>query len=89
MNAYQFLARLPSNDSVASVVTVVVSAWFLVAAGAILADPASPYTQRPGPAFHEVITVVATAEAAPQVSRARETITVFARRGDLKRGVSL
>jgi hypothetical protein len=89
MNAYQFLARLPSNGSVASFVTLVVSSWFLVAAGAILADPASPYTQRPGPAFHEVITVVAKAEAAPQVTHARETITVVARRGDLKRGVSL
>ena len=46
MNAYQFLAKLPSNGSVASVVTLLVSAWFLVAAGAILTDPTSVYTQR-------------------------------------------
>ena len=46
MNAYQFLTRLPSNGSVASVVTLLVSAWFLVAAGAILTDPTSVYTQR-------------------------------------------
>ncbi len=45
MNAYRF-AELPSNSSVASFVTLLVSGWFLVASGAILADPASPYTQR-------------------------------------------
>lgn len=48
MNAYRF-AELPSNSSVASVVTLLVSGWFLVASGAILADPASPYTQRAQP----------------------------------------
>src|SRR5258706_6273041 len=45
MTAYRF-AELPSNSSVASFVTLLVSGWFLVASGAILADPASPYTQR-------------------------------------------
>ncbi len=80
---------LPSNGSVASTVTVVVSAWFLVAAGAILSDPASPYTQRPTPAFHETITVTAQAQPAPAATPVRETITVVARRGDVKRGVSL
>lgn len=45
MNAFKF-AAYPSNDLVAAGVTVLVSAWFLVAAGAILNDPASPYTQR-------------------------------------------
>src|SRR5258708_21217595 len=48
MNAYRF-AELPSNSSVASFVTLLVSGWFLVASGAILADPASPYTQRAQP----------------------------------------
>jgi hypothetical protein len=42
MNAYEF-----AESSVATGVTLLVSAWFLVAAGAILADPSSPYTQRP------------------------------------------
>ena len=42
MNAYEF-----AESSVATGVTLLVSAWFLVAAGAILTDPASPYTQRP------------------------------------------
>jgi len=46
MNEYRF-AEYPSNSTVANGVTLLVSAWFLVAAGAILADPASPYTQRP------------------------------------------
>jgi hypothetical protein len=46
MNAPFRFAAYPSNDLVANGVTVLVSAWFLVAAGAILGDPASPYTQR-------------------------------------------
>jgi hypothetical protein len=46
MNAYRF-ADLPNKPAVvASSVTLLVSAWFLVAAGAILTDPASPYTMR-------------------------------------------
>lgn len=88
MNAQQFMPRLPSNGSVASTVTHVVSAWFLVAACAILLDPASPYTQRPRPAFRETITVTARAGHAPAVVQAGETITVVARR-DVRRGVSL
>ena len=46
MNEYRF-AEYPSNSTVASGVTLLVSAWFLVAAGANLADRDSPYTQRP------------------------------------------
>lgn len=88
MSAYQFMPRLPANSSVASAVTHVVSAWFLVAAGAILTDPPSVYTQRPTPAFRETITVSAQAEAAP-VAPVHETITVVARRGGERRGVSL
>jgi hypothetical protein len=45
MNGYRF-TQYPSNASVASGVTMLVSVWFLVAAGAILAEPASPHTQR-------------------------------------------
>jgi Na+/H+ antiporter NhaC len=45
MNEYRF-PEYPSSSSVANGVTVLVSSWFLVAAGAILGDPASPYTQR-------------------------------------------
>ena len=49
MNAAYRFAEPSSNSSVASFVTLLVSGWFLVASGAILADPASPYTQRAQP----------------------------------------
>jgi hypothetical protein len=45
MNGYKF-TQYPSNSSVSSGITMLVSVWFLVASGAILADPVSPYTQR-------------------------------------------
>jgi hypothetical protein len=80
MNAYRF-AHLPSNDSIASSVTTLVAGWFLVAAGAILADPASPYTQRPVAA--PVAEAVPAASHATQLAAAPEahmTITVSARR---------
>src|SRR6185312_6205932 len=57
MNAFRF-AAYPSNDLVAAGVTVLVSAWFLVAAGAILGDPASPYTQRVVQANPEQVAMV-------------------------------
>jgi|SRR5229473_8206581 len=88
MNAYQFLAKLPSNGSVASLVTLVVSAWFLVAAGAILTDPTSVYTQR------TVVTAQAgqperIARAAPATPQAHTTIIVVsARRSSGLRQVS-
>lgn len=41
MNAYR-LAALPGNAAVSSFFTLVVAAWFLVAAGAILADARTP-----------------------------------------------
>jgi hypothetical protein len=44
MNAYKF-AAYPSNNAVASGVTILVSAWFLVAAGLIVTD-ASAYAPR-------------------------------------------
>jgi hypothetical protein len=37
MNAYKF-SDMPSNAAVASVVTLLVSAWFVLASGAILTD---------------------------------------------------
>jgi hypothetical protein len=43
MNNYQF-ADLPSNAAVSSLVTVLVSAWFVLAAGAILTDQHSEGT---------------------------------------------
>jgi hypothetical protein len=39
-------ASLRGASAVAGTVTILVSAWFLVAAGVIIAEPASPYTTR-------------------------------------------
>jgi hypothetical protein len=50
MRTYKF-ARLPSNSSVAAAVTVLVAAWFLVAAGIIIAEkPAALGIARAAPA---------------------------------------
>ncbi len=64
---------LRGESTVAAAVTTVVCAWFLMAAAAILTDPASPYTTRvarPAPTGPVAI--------APE---ARLTITVEAHRG--------
>jgi len=85
MNDYKF-TQYPSNSSVASGITMLVSAWFLVAAGAILSDPVSPYTTRKvmqaqtAPALR---TADASRSADSRVAIAPEahlTITVAARR---------
>ena len=86
-STYEFPARLPSNSTVSAGVTLLVSTWFLVAAGAILGDPASPYTQR------ERETEVIVSEVKPIAAydgikpaalavapEARQTIVVEARR---------
>ncbi|HEY2628284.1 MAG TPA: hypothetical protein VGI57_04120 [Usitatibacter sp.] len=70
MNNYKF-AAYPSNSSVAAGVTVLVSVWFLVAAGAILSDPSSPYTRK------VVSEPVKTAQA--QAPKVFETMYVSAR----------
>ena len=65
---------MSGESTVAAAVTTVVCAWFLVAAAAILTDPASPYTTR----------AVHAAPAAGPVAiapEARLTITVEAHRG--------
>ena len=87
LHQYRF-AEFKNESSVASGVTVLVSAWFLVAAGAILSDPASPYTQRTvvQEAAAPVVTTIAespTTKLVPVVATApdaRFTITVEAKR---------
>jgi hypothetical protein len=88
MNTYKF-AEYPSNSSVASGVTMLVSVWFLVAAGAILSDAPSVYTQRhaevqakvtPQTQYAEVATPAALIPAALIAPEAHLTITVEARR---------
>ena len=86
MKEYKF-AEYPSNSSVSSGVTLAVAMWFLVAAGAILADPVSPYTQRALAEANQP-TAYAQEAAAPAVvpaslaiaPEARFTITVEASR---------
>lgn len=73
MNRLNF-SFLRGESTVAAAVTALVCAWFLVAAGAILTDPASPYTTR---AAHAPTPSAAVA-IAPE---ARLVITVEARRG--------
>ena len=68
MSAYNF-APLPSNNSVAGLVTLLVSAWFLVAAAAIVAEPSGARAPQS--------VAAAPADIAPQ---ARLTITVEAQR---------
>jgi len=87
LHQYKF-AEFKNESSVASGVTVLVSAWFLVAAGAILSDPASPYTQRTTvqEAAAPVVTTIAEATsprlipALATAPDARFTITVEAKR---------
>ena len=79
MNAYRFV-EMPSNSSVASFVTLLVSGWFLVAAGAILSDPASPYTTQRSQTPASVARSVEVATPVAIAPQARTTITVVARR---------
>jgi hypothetical protein len=76
MNTYKF-AAYPSNSTVATGVTLLVSAWFLVAAGAILADPASPYTHR---SEASAAAPVKSARAEAPAPQARSTILVSVKR---------
>lgn len=81
MSGYRFV-KLPSNDSVAAGVTLLVSAWLTVAAAAILADSGAAPADAPQRAvlMEEAVPTSPTplpVAAAPQV---RETIVVEARR---------
>lgn len=78
MNAYKF-TDYPSNSSVASGVTMLVSLWFLVAAGAILTD-SSPVPAAPAQAQAAPVTRYAEATAVAIAPQAHFTITVEASR---------
>ena len=71
MQPFQFV-QIPSNGAVASVVTILVSAWFVLAGGAILTDQHSEGTLEMARA-----PTARTAEIAPE---AHVTIVVEARR---------
>ena len=66
MTEYRF-TEYPSNSSVASGVTMLVAVWFLVAAGAVLADPASPYTTRSDLRAQTATVTVAQLTPAPRL----------------------
>jgi hypothetical protein len=62
MNTTYKFSSVPSNSTVAGLVTVMVSAWFLMAAAAIFADPSASRTverdvlsQAPAPATEVAI----------------------------------
>lgn len=76
MNSYRF-AQLPSNASVSAFVTFAVSAWFLVAGAAIVADEG---VGAPATAGAQSIPVVYAAPAVAIEPEARLIIVVEGRR---------
>jgi hypothetical protein len=78
MRPFTFAETIPSNESVASMVTLLVCAWFTAAGAAMLAEPTVDQQLRSFSAKTPVVTVrqVATFQA-PEV---RETIHVVAQR---------
>ena len=78
MSNYKF-AEIPSNESVASFTTFLISAWFLVAAGAMLVEPSVEDQTRAIAAKTPVVTV-RQLNAQADVPDARFTIEVVAKR---------
>ena len=78
MSTYKF-ADVPSNESVASLTTFLMSAWFVVAAGAMLAEPSHESQVRAIAAKTPVVTVRQITAHAEQPD-ARFTIEVVAKR---------
>jgi hypothetical protein len=78
MSKFRF-AELPSNESVASLTTLVVSAWFLVAAGAMLVEP-TVESQARALARTPVVTIKELSVSEAVQPDARFTIEVAARR---------
>jgi hypothetical protein len=79
MSTYRF-AEVPSNESVASLTTLLVSAWFLVAAGAMLAEPTVESQARALATRTPVVTVKQLSAVDLVQPDARFTIEVAARR---------
>lgn len=81
MASYKF-SEVPSNSSVASLVTLLVSAWFLAAAGAMLAEPNFEEQVRLQSRTPEVsVRQLSVVEAKPDVNF---RIEVVARRSDAR-----
>ena len=78
MSQFQF-AKIPGNDTIASVVTLLVCAWFTAAGGAILAEPSVEQQAR---AAHRtpIVTVRQVAVMQEQQPDVRFTVQVVASR---------
>jgi hypothetical protein len=79
MSTFRF-ADVPSNDSVASLVTFLVSAWFLAAGGAMLAEPSVDSQARAIQAKTPTVTVRQISVSEAVQPDARFTINVVAQR---------
>ncbi len=79
-------AHAPNSDSVAALVTVIVSGWFLMAAGAMLIEPSVLEQARALHAKTPVVTVRQVSAMQEEQPDARFTIHVVAQRSGL--GVS-
>jgi hypothetical protein len=76
MSTYKF-DDLPSSESVATLTSFLISAWFLVAAGAMLAEPSVDQQQR---ALASKTPVVTVRQVASYAEQPRVTIEVVAKR---------
>ena len=79
MSNYRF-AEVPSNDSVASLVTLLVCAWFLAASGAMLTESSVESQSRALHAKTPVVTVRQLSVTEAVHPDARLTIHVVAQR---------
>jgi len=75
----QYKSEVPSSDSVASFVTLLVCAWFTAMSGAILAEP-TVENQARAASRTPVVTVRQVAVLQEQQPAVRETVTVVASR---------
>jgi len=73
-------AHAPNSDSVAALVTFVVSGWFLMAAGAMLVEPSVEQQARALHAKTPVVTVRQVSAMQEEQPDARFTIQVVAQR---------
>ena len=76
MSNYKF-DELPNSESVATLTSFLISAWFLVAAGAMLKEPSVDQQQRALAAKTPVVTV---REITAYAEQPRVTIEVVAKR---------
>jgi hypothetical protein len=79
MSSFKF-TEVPSNESVASLVTLAVAAWFLAAGAVMLAEPSVESQARALHAKIPVVTVRQVSAMQEEQPETRMTITVVAQR---------